>query len=343
MKAVVVHAKGDLRIEDRPDPEPGPGQVLVAVHWGGICGSDLAYVNHGASGTAILRTPLVLGHEIAGEVVGVGAGVSEQVVGTRAAIYPPTPVSGEPLPDRLAGRTNLHRRVSYLGSADPHTDGGFSQLLVVRTDQVRALPANVDTRTGALAEPMGVALHAIRRAESVLPGGLAGREILVNGCGPIGLLVIALARHLGAGPITGADLTPSALDLARALGADQCVQVPGEALPESEVVFEASGAPAALGGVLGATARGGLMVQVGNLPAAPAPSALGALVSREITWLGSYRFTTEMTEAIELLGQGLDVSALITHTFDLTHLAEAFATATDRQSGSSKVLLDLST
>jgi L-idonate 5-dehydrogenase len=324
VKAVVVHGPGDLRVDELPDPVPGPGEVLLSVEWGGICGSDLSYWRHGASGTAVLRRPLVLGHEVAGRLA----------TGEPVTVHPAT-ASGE-LPARLAGRTNLSPRVRYFGSAafDPHTDGAFCELKVVRADQVRPLPDNVDTRQGALAEPLAVALHAVSRA-----GDIRGRDVLVNGAGPIGALVVAAARYRGARTVIAADVAAAPLAVAKAMGADETHNAT-EGLPEDvEVVFEASGAPGALGAVLAATARGGTVVQVGNLPGNPAPAALGALVTKEITWLGSYRFVEEITDAISALQNGLNVSPLITHEFPITEAPAAFAAATTPTS--SKVLLNL--
>jgi L-idonate 5-dehydrogenase len=341
MKAVVVHGPGDLRIDDRPDPRPGPGEVLIAMEWGGICGSDLSYWKHGASGTAVLQHPLVLGHEVAGRITELGAGVSGYEIGQPVTVHPAELVGDCRLPARIAGRTNLHPQVRYFGSAafDPHTDGGFAQLRPVPAHQVRALPDGVSTEHGALAEPLAVALHAVNRA-----GDLRGREVLVNGAGPIGALVVAAAKHRGADHVVAADLADSALAVARALGADEVRNLSaGAELPaDCELVFEASGAPAALGSVLRATARGGTVVQVGNLPGAAAPAALGDLVTREITWIGSYRFVDEISDALLAMRDGLDVSPLITHSFPLDRAAEALAVAADRSSGSSKVMLGLS-
>jgi L-idonate 5-dehydrogenase len=324
VKAVVVHGAGDVRVDDVPDPVPGEGEVLLAVEWGGICGSDLAYWRHGASGTAVLKHPLVLGHEVAG-----------RVGGRPVTVHPARIVGDEPLPARLAGRANLHPRVRYFGSAafDPHTDGGFCELKVVPAAQVRALPEGVGTREGALAEPLAVALHAVHRA-----GDVRGRDVLVNGAGPIGALVVAAAKYRGARTVVVADITPEALAVARAMGADDVRDLgAGDRLPDdAEIVFEASGAPAALGGVLRATARGGTLVQVGNLPGRPAPAELGDLVTREITWAGSYRFAGELDEALVALGDGLDVTPLITHTFALDRATEALETAAG---GAGKVLL----
>ena len=341
MKAVVVHAANDLRIDTLPDPVAGPGEVLIAMEWGGICGSDLAYYRHGSSGTAVLRQPLVLGHEMAGRIAALGAGVPDLTVGQAVTVHPATPVGDDELPERIAGRTNLYPQIRYCGSAafDPHTDGGFSQLKVVRADQIRVLPANVSTQHGSLAEPLAVALHAVDRV-----GDIRGREVLVNGAGPIGALVVAAAKYRGAATVIAADLSESSLAVARAMGADKTVDLSaGEVLPaDSELVFEASGAAGALGGVLHATARGGTLVQVGNLPGSAVSAVLGDLVTREITWIGSYRFVDEITDAVAALAAGLDVSPLITHTFDLEDAAAAMAVAGDRTTGSSKVLLRLS-
>jgi L-idonate 5-dehydrogenase len=343
MRAVVVHGAGDLRVEERPDPVAGPGEVVVAMEWGGVCGSDVSYWKHGGSGTAVLRDPLVLGHEVAGRVVASGPGVSGWEPGTPVTVHPAQAADGSVLPPRLAARTNLHSRVRYFGSAafHPHTDGGFSELRAVRADQLRRLPDGVSTELGALAEPLAVAMHAVNRAGGAREG-LRGKDVLVNGAGPIGCLVVAAAKHAGAASVTAADLSASSLGVAKELGADRVLDIgSGDQLPEDcELVFEASGAPAALGGVLRATARGGTLVQVGNLPGAAASAALGDLVTREITWIGAYRFVEEISDALTALGDGLDVSPVVTHRFGIEQAGEALATAAGP--GSSKVLIHLS-
>ncbi|MFI2486383.1 L-idonate 5-dehydrogenase [Promicromonospora kroppenstedtii] len=340
MRAVVVHGAGDLRVEERPDPVAGPGEVVVAMEWGGVCGSDVAYWRNGSSGTAVLRDPLVLGHEVAGRVIGSGPGVTGWAPGTAVTVHPAQATAGSVLPERLAGRTNLHSEVRYFGSAafHPHTDGGFSELRAVRAEQLRALPEGVSTEQGALAEPLAVAMHAVRRA-----GAVRGRDILVNGAGPIGCLVVAAAKHAGAASVTAADVSDTSLAVAKELGADHVLNVAGgDALPQdSELVFEASGAPSALGGVLRATARGGTLVQVGNLPGAAAPFALGDLVTREITWVGAYRFVEEISDALAALRDGLDVSGVVTHRFGIEDAGSALAAAAGPES--SKVLIRLAT
>ncbi len=341
MRAVVVHAAGDVRVEERPEPVAGPGEVVLDLEWGGICGSDLSYWRHGSAGTSVIRAPLVLGHEVAGRVSACGPGVQGIDVGLPVTVHPATLVGHGRMQERLAGRTNLYPEVRYFGSAAlvPHTDGAFAERKAVRVDQLRPLPTGVDTLHGALAEPLAVAMHAVHRA-----GEVRGRDVLVNGAGPVGALVVAALAFAGARSVTAADVSTEALRVARAMGADHLVDVgAGESLPSDvELVVEASGAPGALGAVLHAVARGGTLVQVGNLPGEPAAAALGDLVTREITWVGSYRFVDEITDAVAAMAAGLDVSPLITHQFALADAVEAMRTAADRSSGSSKVMLRLS-
>lgn len=341
MKAVVVHGANDLRIEERAEPVAGPGEVVLDVEWGGICGSDLSYWRHGASGTAALKSPLVLGHEVAGRIAKLGAGVEHLEVGQPVTVHPAELVGDGSLPDRLKGRTNLYPQIRYFGSAafDPHTDGGFSERKLAKAFQVRPLPDGVDTLRGALAEPLAVAMHAVSRA-----GSLHGRDVLVNGAGPIGSLVAAAAKYAGARTVIATDISDASLRIAKAMGADEVLNVSDTALPtDMELVFEATGIPAVLGGVLRATARGGTIVQVGNLPGTPAASALGDLVTREITWIGSYRFVDEITDALQAMKDGLDVSPIITHKFAIEDAAQAMQTAADPAAGSSKVMLRLGT
>ena len=340
MLAAVVHAAGDLRVEEVQEPELGPGQVLVAMEWGGVCGSDVAYVRDGISGTAVLKDPLVLGHEVAGRVAAVADDVTGLEVGTPVTVHPATLVGDHEVPTDMSERTNLWPEVRYFGSAafQPHEQGGFSAARVVRADQIHVIPGDVTTKEAALAEPFGVAIHAVRQA-----GDVAGRTVLVNGAGPIGALCVAAAKKAGAARVVAADLSDAALDIARRMGADGTVNPgSGGALPsEVDVAFEASGAPAAIGNVLMAVRRGGTVVQVGNLPGGEVPVALGQLVTREIVYIGSYRFVDEISDALQYMAEGVDVSPLMTHEFPLTEAVEAFRVAADRSTGSSKVMLDL--
>jgi L-idonate 5-dehydrogenase len=183
-----------------------------------------------------------------------------------------------------------------------------------------------------------VALHAVSRA-----GDVAGKTVLVNGAGPIGALAVAAAKAAGAAKVIAADLSDAALDIAARMGADACVNpASGGVLPSDvDVAIEASGAPRALGSVISAVRRGGVMVQVGNLPAGEVSAALGNIVTREIDYRGSYRFVEEISEALELMAAGVDLSPLMTHEVTLAEALDGFALAADRSSGSSKVMIFL--
>ena len=154
---------------------------------------------------------------------------------------------------------------------------------------------------------------------------------------------MAAAKAAGAGVVHAADLAPASLEIAGRMGADRLVDVAaGNPLPgDVDVAIEASGAPRALGGLIAAVRRGGVLVQVGNLPGGEVSAVLGNIVTREIDYRGSYRFVDEITDALRLMAGPVDVSPLMTHEFDLSDAHEAFRTAADRASGSSKVMLRL--
>lgn len=356
MQAVVLHAAGDMRLDEVPEPAaPGPGEAVVSVDYGGVCGSDLHYWQHGSAGTSRLREPMVLGHEAAGRVAALGTrdgadGAEDPdglEVGTPVAIHPATTCRA--CRECRTGRTHLCPQVAYLGSAAqlPHTQGAFAQRRVVRRDQLRPLPYGVDTRAGAVAEPLAVAVHAVGRgAGAFRPGrpgageGLAGARVLVNGAGPIGCLAVAAARAAGAVEVVAADLAEPALAVAERMGATDTAVAGRDELPaDVDVCLEASGAPAALGSCLTAVRRGGTLVQVGNLPAGPLTAELAPLVSREISYLGSFRFDAEIADSVRLLAEGLDVEPLLTGSFPLAELDRAFSTAADPATPG-KTLLD---
>ncbi|MFF7736995.1 MULTISPECIES: alcohol dehydrogenase catalytic domain-containing protein [unclassified Streptomyces] len=338
MLGCVIHGQGDLRVAELPEPEPGPGQALVAVRYGGVCGSDLHYWWHGGVGDFRLREPMVLGHEIVGTVVEYGPGATGPGPGSAVAVHPATPCGV--CPECAAGRRNICRDTRYLGSAArfPHVQGGFAARVVVPAEQVRALPDGLELRRAALAEPLSVALHAVRRA-----GGVAGRHVLVTGAGPIGCLVVAAAKAAGAAHVTVSDLLPEALAYGRIAGAGTVVRADDpedRGWPdEADVAIEASGVAAGLDTCLRRVRRGGVVVQLGMLPAGRSPFAGNLVVSREIELRGAFRFDTEFDEALELLAVEPGFDGLISAVVPVAEAESAFALAADR-SRSCKVLLE---
>ncbi|MCX4760832.1 L-idonate 5-dehydrogenase [Streptomyces sp. NBC_01275] len=335
MLGCVIHGQDDLRVEELASPTPGPGQVLVAVRYGGVCGSDLHYWRHGGVGDFRLREPMVLGHEV------VGTAVTGPLAGQAVAVHPATPCGV--CPECADGRRNVCRDTRYLGSAArlPHVQGGFAAEIVVPAEQIRLLPDGLEQRRAALAEPLSVALHAVRRA-----GPVAGRHVLVTGAGPIGCLVVAAAKAAGAAHVTVTDLLPTALAYARAAGADTVVRADDPADPgwpgEVDVAVEASGVAAGLEACLRRVRRGGVVVQLGMLPPGQSPFAGNLVVSREIELRGAFRFDTEFDDALALLARpstGDAFDALVSAVVPVREAESAFALAADRGK-SCKVLLD---
>lgn len=256
-------------------------------------------------------------------------------------MHPATPCDA--CPECVAGRRNVCRDTRYLGSAArfPHVQGGFAAHMVVPTDQLRPLPEGLGLCGAALAEPLSVALHAVRRA-----GDMTGRHVLVTGAGPIGCLVVAAARAAGAAHVTVTDLLPAALEYARTAGADTLVRAddPRDAgwPAEVDVAVEASGVAAGLDTCLRLVRRGGVVVQPGMLPPGPSPFAGNLVVSREIELRGAFRFDTEFDEALRLLAAEPAFDGLVSAVVPVTEAESAFALAADR-SRSCKVLLDFAT
>ncbi len=328
-RALVIHAAHDLRVEEEQAPAPGPGQVLVRIGAGGICGSDLHYFHAGGFGAVRLRQPMVLGHEVAGTIAAVGPGVA-LAVGTSVAVNPSLPCGT--CRNCLAGAPNHCTDMRFFGSAMrlPHIHGAFREALVCEARQCVPLPANMPLRLAAFAEPLSVCLHAAGQA-----GSLLGRRVLVTGAGPIGVLAGAVARLGGAAEVVVTDLVAAPLAIAARMGATRTIALRDEpdglasAAATFDVLFEASGSAAALAGAIEAARPGATIVQLGL--GADVALPLSRLVAKEITLRGSFRFHAEFATAVALLAQGaIDPMPMLTAAFPLDQAAEAFALASDR-------------
>jgi L-idonate 5-dehydrogenase len=326
--AAVLHGAHDLRWEPRPIGRLAPDRVRVLFGAGGICGSDLAYVAHGRSGDFLLRTPLVLGHELAGTIVEVGEGVTGRAVGKRVAINPA----------RWCGtcarcrerRPNLCENVYFMGSASktPHMQGGFVERFDVDPSQCFAVPEDTPLSDAALAEPLAVALHAVSRGPS-----LAGANVAVFGGGPIGLLILLVARRAGAASVGVVDVAERPLRAASELGADVVVNAAQEALAQLadvDVVFEASGSASGWRGAATVVRRGGALVQVGNLSAGDVTVPLNVVMAKELDVAGSFRYGNEFAEAVEAIASGsIAVGRIVRERRPLADVVGAFALAAD--------------
>jgi L-idonate 5-dehydrogenase len=333
MKAVVIHAPHDLRIEPAPPEELGPGDVRVRIGVGGICGSDLHYYHDGRVGTIELRQPMILGHEVSGTVEAVGGRVSGLAPGDRVAVSPSRPCGRCRYCQEGSQQHCLDMR--FYGSAMrfPHVHGAFREVLVADAGQCHKVPATVSLAEAAIAEPLAVCLHAANRA-----GPLLGRRVLVTGAGPIGCLAVLAARRAGAAEVVATDLAPAPLAIAERLGADRVLDLKADAdalAPYGrdkgtfDVLFEASGSEKALAGALAALRPGAVVVQIGLAGRFTLP--LNTLVAKEIELRGTFRFHAEFALAVELLARRLvDVKPLVTATLPFERAREAFDLASDR-------------
>ncbi len=341
MRAIVAHAAKDLRIESAPVAELGAGDIRVRIQAGGICGSDLHYFNHGGFGLVRLKEPMILGHEVAGIVEAVGPAASRVKPGDRVAVNPSQPCGK--CRYCLEGRTNQCLDIRFYGSAMriPHVQGAFRETLVCQETQAHVIADGVSFGEAAMAEPLAVTLHAVRRA-----GALLGKRALVTGSGPIGVLAVVSARRAGAAEIVVTDVADGALRFAREIGADRTINIAAE--PDAlaaygadkgafDVMFEASANEAALRGGLDVVRPGGVIVQLGLGGEMKLP--MNALVAKELELRGTFRFHEEFGLAVELIGKRLvDVKPLISATLPFTRAKEAFELTNDR-SQSMKVQL----
>lgn len=331
-QAIIIHAAKDLRIEQVETTAPQTGQVQIQMHTGGICGSDLHYYNHGGFGAIRLREPMILGHEVAGHITALGAGVEHLNIGDLVAVSPSRPCNSCVF--CLKGDQNHCLNMRFYGSAMPfpHIQGAFRQSLTV--DATQCAPANgLTPGEAAMAEPLAVCLHAAHQA-----GDLLGKRVLVTGCGPIGLLIILAARRAGAAEIIATDLSDFTLNIAAQNGADRAINMAKtpDALSDYttdkgqiDVLFECTGAAIALQGAIPTLRPRATIVQLGLGGDMTLP--VQAMTAKELNFRGSFRFHSEFFTGVKLMQSGLiNVKPLISHSLSLKDAAEAFALASDR-------------
>jgi len=308
LKVARLHSINDIRLHEEPIPIPGPDETLVRVKAVGLCGSDLHWFSESGIGDAQLSKPLVLGHEF--------AGITE--VGQRVAVDPAMPCGQcEPC---LAGNPNLCLHIRFAGYGED--DGALRDTLAWQTRHLIPLPASLSEDDGAMLEPLGVALHAIDLGK-VRPGMRVG----VFGCGPIGLLVLQLARIAGATDLFVSEPMPHRIEAAEHFGGKTWtngVQV--------DVAFECAGENAAVEDAITAAKPGGRVILVG-IPAEDHTSFTASTARRKgLTIKLSRRMKNTYPRAIRLVESGLvDVRSLVTHRFPLEKIAEAFGVAQRRE------------
>ena len=345
---LVINAPDDLQVVEQDAGELAPGQVLVQVGYGGICGSDLHYFHQGGFGTVRIKRPMILGHEVAGTVAAVAPDVTAVQVGDRVAVNPSRPCSR--CVYCLEGLPNQCLDMRFYGSAmrDPHVEGAFRNLLVCDDVQCEKVAPGVPLQLAALAEPFSVALHGVQRA-----GPLLGKRVLVSGCGPIGCLSIAAALVHGAAEVVAVDVTDETLVVARAMGANSTINVAQDRSwvqryaadgatrkGTFDVMLECSGNEQALRAGLEVMRPRGTVVQLGLGGDVSIPQNM--VVAKELSICGSFRFHAEFALAVRLINEGrVNLQPMVTRAFPLAQARQAFELASDR-TRAMKVLLDFS-
>jgi len=332
MLAGFLHGSRDVRIRAIPCPTPQRAEVLLRVRRVGICGSDIHYYQHGRCGAFVPTRPFILGHEFVGVVEELGAEVDRFVIGDRVVANPAT--SCGQCESCKSGRANLCPFVVMLGSANttPPTNGAFAEYVVIAEHQCHRLTDEVTDAVAALTEPLSVALHAIHRAD-----GVSGKQVLIAGAGPIGATIAVAARAYGASLIVISEPNDCRRGMALNLGiehtldpeerafVDQAIMLSGGGF---DIAFEASGAVPAVRQCFDVVCRGGSIVQIGTVRGNGVALPVNDLMTREISLIGTFRYSDEFAEAIRLLfARRVQLDQLITATFPLQELPQAMETA----------------
>lgn len=321
MKQVVLHGPDDVRLDEVPEPEPGPRDAVVRVAACGICGSDLRYVRLGGLAGPMPR-PMPLGHELSGVVDAVGAEVTDVAPGTRVVLHP-------------TARGNM------IGNGG--REGGFAARLLVRDaaagESLFPVPDALSDELAALCEPLGVGMNAVDRS-----GARPGEKVAVFGAGPIGLAAVAALGDRGVTDVVAVDLSPRRLGIARALGARATIDagredvfarlralhgeqpLMGAPMAASDAYVEASGAASVIPGIL-RHARGGARLSVVALHG-EIPVNFLLVMMKQLTIRGAMEYPDDYRRTIALLSRR-DLSPMISHRFPLERFHEALAVARD--------------
>ena len=323
MRSVRLHGTGDLRIHEEPVPVAGEGERLIRVRSVGVCGSDLHWFSGGEIGDAKLERPLILGHEFAGELED----------GQRVAVDPAISCGHCEL--CLHGHPNLCLSIIFAGYGTQ--DGSLREYMVWNEKCLFPIPDSLSFEDGAMLEPLGVVIHAIDLAHLK-----AGMTVGVFGCGPIGLLIIQMAKLSGAANIIATDKLAHRADAAKAYGADH-VFLAGDSLELEkiraatngrgvDVAFEAAGVQETVDLSVAAVLHGGKVMLVGIPDGERTSFSASAARRKGITIKLVRRMKYTYPRAIELVSKGLvDVRSLVTHRFPLEQTAEAFKVAERRE------------
>jgi len=341
MKALVLHKTRDLRVDDVPEPEAGPGQVKVRIAAVGVCGSDVHYYTHGRIGDQVVREPQIIGHEGAGEIVAVGNGVEDLAVGQRVAIEPA--LSCGQCEWCLRGHPNVCPNVKFCST--PPVDGLMSEFAVLAAHQCLPIPDALSWEEAAMLEPLQVSVHAAN-----IIGTVPGETVAVVGAGCIGLGCMEMASVAGAAHIIVTDKLDYRLDLATELGADDTVNVAENDAAEAvqhltdgrgaDLVFECTNSGVGAPQAYDLAAIGGRVCLVGIPEEDQITLDAHRPRRKELRVQYVRRSRHAARQAITLVATGhLDVARWVTHRVALADAKEAFETVANYADGVLKAVV----
>lgn len=342
MKAAVLHGIRDLRVEDVPVPAVGPDDVLVRVRACGVCASDVHYYVHGRIGKYIVEKPMIVGHELAGDVVAVGSRVGNLAVGSRVAVEPGVTCGRCAM--CKSGRYNLCPEVAFY--ATPPVNGGMSEFAVIRADFAHPLPDHATYEQGALCEPISVGIHCCDLT-SVRPAD----TVVVLGAGPIGLTAAVAARQRGAGQVIVSDIFPKRLEIAKKLGAI-AVDVRSESISRvvaertdgrgADKLFDTSGVRSVIEAAPELMRKGGAIAVVG-LPADDSVTYhMLEVVDKELSIHGVFRYANTYASAVALVSsRQYPVEAVITDRVPLDDAIAGFERTLTEKDNTIKVMIEI--
>ncbi|MFD4957813.1 NAD(P)-dependent alcohol dehydrogenase [Microbacterium sp. NPDC058389] len=322
MKASVLLRQGELEVLEVDWPVPAADQVVVRIAAVGVCGSDVHYFDEGRIGDFVVDGPLILGHEAAGTIVAVGAGVPADRVGERVSIEPQRPC--RVCAQCKAGRYNLCPQMEFY--ATPPIDGAFAEYAVIQADFAHPIPPSLSFEAAALCEPLSVGIWANQKA-----GTGPGSRVLIAGAGPIGVICAQVARAFGASEVVVSDPAAGRRDVAHRFGATKVFDPTSgaELADDFDVFIDASGAAVAVRSGIRALAPAGRAVLVG-MGADEFPLPVARIQARELVVTGVFRYANTWPLAIEFAAAGLvDLDAMVTGRFGLDDVEAAFGAAKD--------------
>ena len=342
MKAFVLHAPGDMRLEEINMPKPGSDEALVKLKSVGVCGSDVHYYRHGRIGSFVVKNPIILGHECSGEVTGVGSDVMNLRVGDRVVFEPGVPC-------RKCwycrnGRYTKCPEVKFM--ATPPDDGALAEYVAWPADYLFKMPDSMSFQDGALVEPFAVGLYAVRRS-GLYPSG----SVAILGAGPIGLATLEAAKARGAGQAILVDVMPNRLKLAKEMGATHVIDGGKENVVEkikeltngegTHFVYETAGTSTTFRQTVEVVRDAGFITLIGLPQEQEIAMPMVEALIKEVNFITSFRYNNIFEEAITLMGYGrVNVKPMVTHEFSFDQTLEAFDITENAKDKAVKVMIN---